>query len=221
MFSRNIAKLPHFDVPCLEVWNLIDPIFKLPWYLTCASIDRLIFETILSMAFYGKVLNHDTIPMTHRKFLDVFTIFHCLCAPTDLLLKRLSKLLKKHTFSPHFFATKLTSLFSKLSVSPLPVSGANSGDNNNRRNSICNGYAGARPRSSSFRFRRPSGSGLDEDAAGVQLRRRLENEAVCQNFTFFALFLPWTEVCRPDRDFSSFTLVSFFQDCWDLNFAWF
>ena len=174
------------------------------------------------MAFYGKVLNHDTIPMTHRKFLDVFTIFHCLCAPTDLLQKRLSKLLKNtHIFSSIFFAAKLTSLFSKLSVSPLPVSGANSGDNNNRRNSICNGYAGARPRSSSFRFRRPSGSGLDEDAAGVQLRRRLENEAVCQNFTFFALFLPWTEVCRPDRDFSSFTLVSFFQDCWDLSFAWF
>ena len=111
-----------------------------------------------------------------------------------------------HIFSSIFFAAKLTSLFSKLSVSPLPVSGANSGDNNNRRNSICNGYAGARPRSSSFRFRRPSGSGLDEDAAGVQLRRRLENEAVCQKFHFFALFLPWTKVCRPYRDFSSFTI---------------
>ena len=81
------------------------------------------------------------------------------------------------------------------------MNGANSGENNNRRNSICNGYAGARPRSSSFRFRRPSGSGLglDEDAAGVQLRRRLENETVCQNFIFFA------KVCRPDQDFSSFT----------------
>ena len=129
--------------------------------------------------------------MTQYQWLIVNSLmslqFFIVFVPQPIYCKNgyLSYWKNTHIFSSIFFAAKLTSLFSKLSVSPLPVSGANSGDNNNRRNSICNGYAGARPRSSSFRFRRPSGSGLDEDAAGVQLRRRLENETVCQNFTFF------------------------------------